>query len=284
MYFDTHCHLNFKAFRKTLDEVIANAKTAGVTHITIPGTDVQSSKRALEIASEHKNIFAAVAIHPHHVFDIFIRSKQNETVSVEQHITSDMNEIERLLQNEHVVAVGETGFDRHEYQNTKYENYDVTSQFIFLQQEVFARNIELAIKYDKSLIVHNREAKNDLLKSLSNNWDSLLNNRVVFHCCEPNDDLLQFALEHNIFLGFDGDISYSSEKQDFIKNVPIERIVIETDAPFLLPEKLRRMKEYPNKPQNIPLIFEYIAKLRSESAKILEEQFFENSRRLFQLD
>lgn len=273
--FDTHCHLNFKAFKKNLPEVIDRAKEAGVKYIVIPGTDVKTSKNAVEIAQNHENLYAAVGIHPHHVYKLMT----SDQLSTE----NDLKEIEVLLSQPKVVALGEIGIDRHEYENTKYETYSVDERFIELQKELFTKQINLALKHNKSIIFHNREAKADVLKILDDKWNKKLEYRTVFHCCEPDEELLEFAIDHKMFIGVDGDITYYTEKQEFIKKVPLDMLVLETDSPFLLPEPLRSQKKYPNGPQNMPLIAEFIAKLMDISTQELEKQITENAKKLFHL-
>nr|KXK11467.1 MAG: Tat-linked quality control protein TatD [Microgenomates bacterium OLB23] len=114
--FDTHCHLNFSRFKKNVDEVVSAAMQAGVQSIVIPGTDIQSSRKAVELAQKYAqnglDIWAAVGIHPHHAYE----QKEYET---------DLSELEKLLAEDRVVAVGEIGLDRHEYEQTKYVEYHV---------------------------------------------------------------------------------------------------------------------------------------------------------------
>lgn len=273
--FDTHCHLNFSRFKKNVTDVIERARVVGVTHMTVPGTDIATSKKAIEVSQTSENIYAAVGIHPHHVYEMHLN-----TLNVDDHL----REIEQLISDKKVVAVGEVGIDRHVYENTKYKEYNIDEKFVDLQKILFKELVLLAIKYNKSLIVHNREAKGDVLKILDTVWDSSLEKKSVFHCCEPDEELLAFAKNHNMFIGVDGDLTYWQEKQEHIKKVPIEMLVLETDSPFLLPEPLRTQRLYPNEPKNIPLIAEKIAELKNISVDDVKKQTFINSLRLFSLD
>ncbi len=279
---DTHCHLNFKSFKKILPEVITRAKDAGIKKIIIPGTDVKTSKRAVEIASQNDLIFAAVGIHPHHAYKIVKREELKENKD-EKTVENELQEIEKLLMQEKVVAVGEIGMDRHMYEETVYENYVVDEEFIEIQRQLLKKQIELAKKYRKSLIFHNREAKEDMLNILEGHWDSLFEYKTVFHCCEPDDELLRFAQAHNIYIGVDGDITYFPEKQAFIKKVPLNMLVLETDSPFLLPEPLRTQKKYPNEPQNIAAFIQIIADLKAINVETLQDITTANAEKLFGL-
>jgi TatD DNase family protein len=284
--FDTHCHLNFKVFEKNYPEVIERAREAGVNNIIIPGTDIESSRQAIEIAEKYDGIYAAVGIHPHHVYQY-----QKSNIKYQKYISNiknDLEILEELFAHPKVVAIGEVGIDRHIYKNTKYTDYQINNEFIEMQKELFIEQIKLAVKYKKSLIIHNWEAKDDLFDVLSTVYRQPTTINCVFHCCEPDKELLNFAIKHKIFIGVDGDVTYNNPpaggKQEFIKQVPLDMLVLETDAPYLLPEPLRGQKLYPNEPKNIPLIAEFIAKLKNISSLRLIEVTTNNARRLFQLD
>ena len=274
--FDTHGHLNFKSFKKNLDGIISEALESGVDQIVIPGTDVPSSLRAVEIAHTQKTFYAAVGIHPHHAFKL-------KTGSGVSQIEEELTKIEELLTDEKVVAVGEVGMDRHEYRETKYQEYEIDEQFMEVQKQIFEAQVKLAIKYKQSLIIHNREAKDVLLPMLESAWDPCLAGRSVFHCCEPDAELLDFAKKNHMYLGVDGDITYREDKQAFIKTIPLEMLVVETDSPFLLPEPLRTEKKYPNKPSNIPLIIAFIAGIMGKDKEELAEITTSNAKKLFGL-
>lgn len=278
---DTHCHLNFKAFKKILGEVISGAQAAGVQDIIIPGTDVKTSRLACDIAASHEHLYAAVGIHPHHVFQYLMPNIQQQPGAPK--LESDIDAIEDLLKHPSVVAVGEVGLDRHVYEETKYAEYAVNQEFIELQRTLLREQIRLAIKYGKSLILHNREAKNEMLPLLTELWDTRLEGRTVFHCCEPDEELLAFAVKHAMYIGVDGDITYVPEKQAFVTKIPQNMLVLETDAPYLLPEPLRSKREFPNRPANIRITAETVARLRDEEVDQLIEFTTANARALFRL-
>ena len=274
--FDTHCHLNFSRFKKNYREVIQSATDAGVTHCMIPGTDLDSSQKAIVIAEEYHNVYAAVGIHPHHVFELL---QKNETTLLDRKI----GEIEQLLSHEKVIAIGEVGLDRHIYENTKYQEYHANETFIDLQKQFLHAQIKLAQQYNKTVILHNREATTDLLDILNKNWNEWHHINFVFHCCEPNPELLSFAVQHSVYIGVDGDITYQPEKQEFVKNIPLNLLVLETDSPFLLPEPLRSRKEYPNEPKNISVVAEFVASILNKTKEEIAEITSINAQRLFQL-
>ncbi len=272
---DTHCHLNFKRFKNNLQDVIERAKKVGISDFIVPGTDIETSQKAVEIAQNHAGIYAAIGIHPHHVWT-------DDINHIARNIKDTLSDLEKLIVHPKVVAVGEVGLDRHQYLNTKYQNYQIDSEFIKLQKELLVKQIDLAIKYKKTVILHNRESVDDILNLLTTNYLSLTTN-MVFHCCEPDERLFKFAQKYRIFIGVDGDVTYWEDKQQFVKKIPLELLVLETDSPYLLPEPLRAQKLYPNEPKNIPLIAESIAKLRGESVEKIAEQTTKNAKRLFNI-
>jgi TatD DNase family protein len=272
MLIDTHCHLNFKAFDENLDEVISRAKEVEVESIVVPGTDIETSEKAIKITQKYDGIYAAVGIHPHHVFKIYQSSipfscKQNNEKSLLEKVSS-------LLKQKKVVAVGEVGIDRHIYQKTKYKDYQVNEEFIKLQKEFFLEQAKLAYENKKTLIIHNREAKKDLLDILTAN-SYLLSGNLVFHCCQPDDELLEFAKKNHIFIGVDGDVLYWRKKQEFVKKIPLELLVLETDAPFLSPTR-----QFPNEPKNLLMTAEFIAKLKQVSVEKIKETTTKNAQKL----
>lgn len=284
--FDTHCHLNFSAFKKNLDQTITEAHEAGISHIMIPGTDLKSSEKAIEIAQKNDNIYAAVGIHPHHVYEFINEDSSDKILS---RLNSSLTLLEQLVSknftnsSSKLRAIGEVGLDRHPYKMTKYKDYKIDEKFIDLQKKLLISQIKLAIKYDKSLILHNREAKKDLFEVLREVWDDKLRGRTVLHCCEQDDELLEWAKTHNVFIGVDGDITYKKDKQEFVKKIPLEKLVLETDSPLLLPEPLRTEKRYPNGPKNIKLIAEFIANILNLTIEQFNNATMTNSLSLFQL-
>lgn len=269
--FDTHCHLNFKIFDLIHDKVINDARKSGVNYILIPGADIKTSEKAIEIAEDHDEIFAAVGIHPHHLYEFRIKNE-------ELRIKDEINKLKQLLTHPKVVAIGEVGVDRHMYKKTKYESYTVTNELIQIQKKFLIKQIKLALEYDKSLIIHNWKATDDLLSMLNEVWDKRLKERMVFHCCEADNQLLKYAQDHKIYIGVDGDVVYKQDKQEFVKQIPIDLLVLETDSPYLSP-----FRKYPNEPKNIPIIVEYISKLTSASFNQLIDATTENAKKLFNL-
>lgn len=274
--FDTHCHLNFKRFGSKAGEAIDRALQSDVDTIVVPGTDTASSEKAVAMAHAFPAVYAAVGIHPHHLFELYVSQKTAE-------LPSQIAKIDSLLSDPRALAVGEVGIDRHDYRATKYEGYAVSHEFVLLQKQALLTQLQLAARKGKSLILHNREAKQDLLEVLGFAWSAALAGRTVFHCCEPDPDLLAFAGRNEIFIGVDGDLTYDKTKQEFVREVPLELLVLETDAPYLLPEPLRSERKFPNEPAYLIYTAELVAKLKGLPLEQVKKQTTANARYLFGL-
>lgn len=263
--------------------------------IIVPGTDLETSKKAVEIAEKFPGVYAAVGIHPHHVCQYRSSAKQffHTRTSPQKRGFSKVKRIafasdlisllSKMLSHPKVVAVGEVGVDRHEYKKTIYQTYQVDQAFIELQKLFFIEQIKLAYKYKKAVIIHNRQAIDELLAILNTKY-LILNTKMVFHCCEPDDRLLNFAIKNHVYIGVDGDVTYRKDKQEFIKKVPMDLLVLETDSPFLTPRlsSPRPQGRY-NEPKNIKVIAEFIAKLLNCQIAELMEKTTENAKRLFKI-
>ncbi len=277
--FDTHCHLNFKAFSENRREIILRAHKEGVRHMVIPGADADSSKLAVSLSQEYEGMFAAVGIHPHHVFGLRSDPDRKKTKGV-------LRDIELLCKSEKVAAIGEVGLDRHIYTQTKYAKYGLDHEFMNLQKEVLGEQIRMAVQHGKSLILHNREAHKDLLSLLDELWDERLRKKTVFHCCEPEQELLAYAKKRGIYIGVDGDVTFSPEKQEFVKQIPPELLILETDSPFLLPEPLRSQRKrtgiwISNEPKNVVYVAKTVAELWKYSLEDVAFQTTRNAKFLF---
>ena len=304
---DTHSHIQFKVFDKTRRKVLERAKNVGVEKIIAVGTDLESSKKAVEIAQIYPEVFASVGIHPHHVFPFTEQTEiatsalppRNDVIAISRSEEA-ISELEGLINHPKVVAIGETGIDKHIYKITKYPNYLISNQFLNLQKEMFGLQIKLALKHGKALIIHNRKAAKETLEVLEKNWDDKLKSRSVFHFCDPDLRLFDYAISHNIFIGADADVLTDANKQEFVKNIPLELLVLETDSPFMLPESSpsvslrgsadRRRRgnldsgqaRMTNEPANLKLILEFISKLLKTKPDKLEREVSKNCKNLFQ--
>lgn len=252
MLFDTHAHLNLPHFERNLEKIIEEAKKNQVVYILIPGINYQTSVKALEIAKKYENIYFACGFHPLEIEDF------------------DLEKIKNLLKEEKNLAVGEIGIDKLKASNLE------------KQKLIFEEQVKIALEYNKPIIIHNRKGTEEILEILGK-YQNDLKEKIIFHCTEPEEKILNFAIENRCYLGFDGDLTYLEEKQSFIKKVPLNLILLETDSPFLVPEPLKSQKIFPNKPSNLPLILNFLSELLKIENKTLERIIFENSLRAFKI-
>jgi TatD DNase family protein len=277
MLIDSHCHLNFKAYKKNLREVINNAQSNDVKKIVVPGAKLDSSKKAVEIAQQYDGIYAAVGIHPHHAQEEIVKLLNGQAVK---------NELEKLAKSKKVVAIGECGLDYHQTQNSnvKSQNYNLNLKTKKIQKELFLSQLELANKLHLPVIIHNRDADEDMLKTLITNYQLLITNSGVFHCFMGGDELLTWALNHNFYIGITGLITYNQRVQDIVAKTPLEKLLIETDSPFLTPEPLRTQRIFPNRPENVKIVAQWIAKIKGDSFLKVARVTSKNAIQLFKLD
>lgn len=266
MFIDTHCHLNFKAFRNDLDEVIKRAHESGVEKIIIPGAKLDSSKKAVEIADTYENCFAAIGIHPHHV---------NEYVQKGPHIIEA--ELTELSQKSKVVAIGEIGLDYHQYSDYP----PISDETKTLQKELFELQLNVAIQGNLPVIIHCREAQNDIIETIKQLQNDNL--RCVFHCFDGNKEYLNKVLALGFYVGFDGNSTYeqNSHLRHLIAATPLDRLLLETDAPYLTPVPFRGSR---NEPSNISHIAAFIAQLLEVSEDFIASQTTRNAKALFHLN
>ncbi|MDP2637461.1 MAG: TatD family hydrolase [Candidatus Levybacteria bacterium] len=268
---DVHCHLNFHSFEKDYKGVIEDAFKAGVTKIINVGTKIDSSQLAVDFAQRYKNLYAIIGVHPHHSDKIqeISDKKQNWIL-----------ELENLAKKPKVVGIGEIGLDYYSYKSN-----DIVDPR--LQKEVFIKQIELAHKLKLPLQIHNRQAGKDILDILLNHKSLLLNPPGMFHCFAGSMDILKQALNLGFYIGFDGNITYNglapgedTDLKELAKYTPFDRILVETDSPFLTPEPKRGSR---NKPEYVIITAEFIAKLKDIDFETFEAKTTENSIKLFRL-
>lgn len=255
--FDTHCHLFDKRFAKNLDEVIIKSRDAGVDYFVIPGTSIDTSRESISLNAVYQNVYSAVGIHPTEKLDI-------------DYLKSAEKILDELCQDEKTVALGETGLDYYHFESSP----EVQKKYLQL-------HIKLALKHEKALVLHNRQATNDIIGLLKDNWQEALRGKIVFHCASFEDEVIIFSDKYECFMGVDGDITYDKFKQSQIKKVSLHKLVLETDSPLLLPEPLKSQKAYPNTPANLPIIADFLANSLSVSKSEVVEKTTQNAKRLF---
>ena len=253
---DTHVHLNFEDYIDDLETVILDAEKAGVSHMVVIGIDEGSSRLAIELSKQYPSLYASVGVHPSESENMF-----------EMQATSTQF-IEAMLKDEKVVAIGECGIDLyHEDYNLEY------------QQHVFKEQIELAKTYQKPLIIHSRSGVRaciDMLKPYQGHV------KGVFHCFNGTQEEADEILELGFYIGVNGPITFKNAKdaKDIAMHVPIERLLIETDGPYLSPEPYRGRR---NQPANVKYILKTLAQLKNMSEAEVDHITTQNAKNLFLL-
>lgn len=253
MYIDTHAHLNFKAFNSDYDEAISRAFAAQVKAIINVGSNLETSKKAVDIADEHPGkVYAAIGLHPIHV-------KEEEFDAVA---------FEKLLKNPKVVAVGETGLDYY---------YDKSTAV--RQKELFRKQLNLALRFDKPVILHSRDAGDDVLSIL---MGEKIDVTGVMHCFQGNWTFAKVVLDLGLLLSFTGLITFSKnyETIEVIENTPLDRLMIETDCPYMTPEPYRGKR---NEPTYVIEVAKKIAEIKKISVEEVAVQTTKNAESLFML-
>ncbi|MGD1006105.1 MAG: TatD family hydrolase [Ignavibacteriaceae bacterium] len=232
MFIDTHAHLFYPNFNEDVDEVISRAKDAGVHNIIVPATDVESSHKVIKLVEKYDFIYGAVGIHPHDTKDW-----QNSLI----------DEIEELAKHEKIVAIGEIGLDYF---------YDFAPKD--KQMEAFKAQIDLALKINKPVIIHTRDADDDMMNVIRSYKDSGL--KAQFHCFNGTLRNAKELVRLNHFISFTGNITFkkSDSLRDIAANLSLESIMLETDSPFMTPEPFRGKR---NEPANVKLVAEKLAEI-----------------------
>lgn len=249
---DSHCHLNHQDFADDLHEVIERAHAAGVSLIICVGYDLPSSRAALHIATEAENVYATVGIHPH---DANTFTKQTE------------QEIESLAAHEKVVAIGETGLDYYRDLSPRYA-----------QQEAFRQHLRLAHKLSMPVVVHSRNAWRDVIRILDE--EGIPAKGVVMHCFPSEPDFADAALSRGCFLGLAGPVTFSNSSvlRNIAGSTPMDKMLVETDAPYLAPHPYRGKR---NEPSYLPLIVNTIAQVKEVQPEEIARHTTANALRIF---
>lgn len=253
--FDTHTHLAEDAFADDSTAVLGRAQVAGIYSCLCVGISAASSRRAVQLAEKH-DLLAAIGIHPNHVAEA---------------VNHDWDEIIALAEHPQVVAVGETGLDY-------YRRYASPE----LQQEYLQRHVQLACELELPLVLHCRDAQEELVRLLRTIAGDKLSG--VLHAFSGDERFAEECLELGLHLGFAGNVTYSNKKFDVLravaKTVPEDRLLLETDSPYLVPQALRGRRQR-NEPAYLLYTAAFVAELRGVSLEQLAATTTANARRLF---
>jgi TatD DNase family protein len=253
MLVDTHCHLDDPQFGADAQKVIARALDHGVKTMVCVGTELESTRRAIELASTHPFIYAAAGIHPHFA----------DKVSTPE----SFQPLEAMASHPRVVAIGETGLDY-------YKKFARPER----QQELLRRHIRLALRLDKALVIHCRDAHDDFFRILEAEAAPPL--KGVMHCFSSSREHARKAMDLGFYISIAGPVTYpnATSLADVIKFIPLDRLVVETDSPYLAPQNHRGQR---NEPGYVVHVAEKIADLQGVPFDIVCERTTRNARALF---
>ncbi|MDY7040798.1 MAG: TatD family hydrolase [Chloroflexota bacterium] len=262
MLIDTHAHLDFPQFDPDREEVIARALDAGVEVIVNVGTDLASGRASVDLAEQHQAIHASVGVHPHDA----------KTVS-----QRELGELRELAAHPKVVAIGEIGLDFYR---------DLSPRDV--QRRVFRQQLALAAETGKPVIIHDREAHAEVREILRDWVHSLPENSPLarhpgtLHCFSGDLEMAQEMITLGFFIGVDGPLTYRNARRlpEIVRALPVERLLIETDAPYLTPHPHRGKR---NEPAYVRLVAEAIARIKEISLGKVERMTTDNARALFRL-
>jgi len=250
---DTHCHLNDEQLYPHADELIARAVLAGVKRMFVVGYDEPSSKTAIELADRYEQVYAIIGIHPTELTDDFEARLQT---------------IEQLAQHPKVIAIGETGLD-HYWNKTEHEHVR--------QAQAFNAHIELANRRKLPIVVHSRDAIQDTLEVMKRNQPRY---GGVMHCYSGPGELVGAFVELGMYISLGGPVTFTNARvpKEVASIVPNDRLLVETDSPYLAPHPNRGKR---NEPALLPLVAKTIAAIRNESYESICELTSANAERLF---
>lgn len=253
MMFDTHCHLNDEALLSRVDEVIKDAKEAGVDRFLVVGWDKASSLIAIQLAEQYDCVYAAIGFHPENIFDA---------------TDEDFEETMKYINHPKVVAVGEIGLDYH------WTKDPIKRE---LQKEWFIKQIDFANEHHKPISIHNREAFADSLEILKEHRPLY---GGVMHCYSGSVELLKEVLDLGLHIGLDGPLTFLNAKtpKEVCEAVPLDRLLTETDSPYLAPHPLRGTV---NEPKNLGWIVNEMANVKGLSKKHIMDVTYNNALKLF---
>jgi TatD DNase family protein len=248
MLIDTHAHIYYEDFAQRIEEVIQSASDNGVEKIITVGVDLKSSEECIKLAEKFPSVFATCGYHPH------------EAVKAPKRY---LYELENMAAHPKVVAIGEMGLDYH---------YNFSDPKI--QQKVYREQLELAVALQLPAVVHCRNSDDDILQGIN---ESACENGVI-HCFASNVEFSEKILETGFHISFTGMITFVKELEEVVIEIPLERMMVETDSPYLSPKPHRGKK---NEPKNVLHVAEKIAELKEIDLEEVAESTTETAMNLF---
>ncbi|MDD5341510.1 MAG: TatD family hydrolase [Patescibacteria group bacterium] len=289
MLFDTHAHINFKVFDNDLENVVKRSLESGIYFINV-GSNFETSQKAIEIAEKFDGVWAVIGCHPEHLVDdikekIFVNGEE-KLLTVKKEIFDYKKYFDLAKSSKKIVGIGETGLD---FYYLKPEKHDI-EKAKQLEIEVFKQFIKLAKELNLPLVLHcrgeegkNYEAYDLMLEILSSELGALgPEPKGVIHCFGGNLEQAKKFIDLGFYIGFTGIVTFKNAKelQQVAKEIPLDKILIETDSPYLAPVPFRGKV---NEPQYVRYVAEKIAELKGLKFEEVAEQTFNNAKNLFNI-
>lgn len=257
-FFDNHAHLDDEKFDIDRKEVIENIQNEDIGFISA-GYNLESSKKAIELSKKYSFIYATCGISP------------NDIPQTEDELWKNLKKIEELAkENKKVLAIGEIGLDYY---------WEKDKEMKKIQKKAFIEQINIANKLELPIVIHTRDAVMDTLEILKEND---VKNKGIFHCCPLNRELVKEGLKLGFYISCAGPVTFKNSKNadEIIKMIPNDKILIETDSPYLSPEPLRGKR---NNPINVKYIAEKIAEVKGKTAEEIGKITYENAKKAYKI-
>lgn len=283
MYIDTHCHLNFKDFKDDYKDVAARALSNQIEMIVV-GSEIKTSSRSVSLSKEfEQGVYSAIGLHPIHLQDILIKN-DNENGKYEFRSKKEEYREDDYLNlvksgGRKIVAIGEIGLDYYHIEGNSEKKVDEVKK---LQQDVFYKQLELAQKVNLPVIIHCREAHDDLFTILKDFYsrNSFKKEWGVIHCFSGNLDQAKKYWDLGLLISFTGLITFVNQWDSLIEQAPLEKIMIETDSPYLSPTPFRGQR---NEPLYVKEVAKRIAEIKKIDTSIVEKEIFNTSKKFFNI-
>ncbi len=261
-FFDSHCHLDDEKFDEDRERLIEEIRKADITKFISAGYSIEGSKKGVELSNNYQYIYTTCGVSP------------NDIPQNEEKLWKDIDIIKELvkenIKNKKIVAIGEIGLDY-------YWEKDIEKRE--LQKQAFIKQIEIANEFDLPIVIHTREAVQDTIEILKKN---IVNKKGVFHCCPLNRELVKEALKLGFYISLAGPVTFKNSKNanEIIEMIPEDKMLIETDSPYLAPEPLRGKR---NDPRNVKYIAQKIANVKGKTIDEIARITYTNARKIFNI-
>ena len=253
-YFETHAHYTDEIFDKNREEILRQCKETGIEYMVDVGYNLESSQKSICLTNQYDNMFSAIGVHPH---------------DVKTNTAQDIYDLYITNKDQKIVAIGEIGLDYYFVSDNKKE-----------QATLFIEQIELANTLKLPILIHSRDASLDTYQIVKEHRAEY---GTLFHCFHPTEDLVRLVLERNYMVAFGGNITYKRNQKfaEYVNQILIKQIVLETDSPYLPPEPYRGTI---NTSLHLPIICKKLAELKGMEESSVANYTFENAKRFFKID